>query len=284
MNIQKKKVAFIGCGVMGGALVKAVAKVISPSNIFVCDHNIDKLDKLATEIGVIPVANYTELLSKNVDFLFLASKPQYICEILSDIYKTKTNKIPEVIISIAAGITLKQLHDTEKKYLSENNLQTNTSFVRLMPNTPAQIGEGMIALSINESDKTHQIVTDIKALLEKAGKTEQVSEKLMDAVTAISGSGPAYVYLFIEALADAAVAFGMSRKNAYTFAAQTVKGSAAMVIKTEKHPGLLKDAVCSPGGTTIAAVEALEDFGMRRAIQKGAQAAFEKSFKMSNNS
>lgn len=282
MSIKDKKVGFIGCGAMGGALVNAISKVVEPTNIFLLDHNADKLQKLSANTGAVPVENYEKLLSKKIDFLFLASKPQFICQILTDLYATDSGNIPSVIISVAAGISLEQLEATSKLHAKQH-----TIFVRLMPNTPAQISEGMIALSIKETPAkqdsviTENTVKQIKALLANAGKTEQVSEKLMDAVTAISGSGPAYVYLFIEALADAAVSFGMPREKAYIFAAQTVKGSAAMVLETQKHPGILKDAVCSPGGTTIAAVQALEKEGLRSAIQKGAKAAYTKSCKMS---
>jgi len=279
LDIQTSSVGFIGCGAMGGALIRAVTKVVNPKNVFLLDHNQPKVEILTSETGAVAVKDYNELLSKKTDYLFLASKPPYICEILTDLYKIDSANMPPVIISVAAGITLTQLQQTlsSNSNFSIKNLPT---FVRLMPNTPAQIGEGMIALCVN---KETPVVSEVKNLLAKAGCIEQVPEKLMDAVTAISGSGPAYVYMFIEALADAAVAFGMPRSKAYIFAAQTVKGSAAMVLETGIHPGALKDAVCSPAGTTIAAVETLEKTGMRSAVIQGARASFNKSCKMSNN-
>lgn len=145
-----------------------------------------------------------------------------------------------------------------------------------MPNLPAIAGESMIALCAGSDVDLKEIET-VKMLLSKAGKVEQVSENLMDGVTAVSGSGPAYGFMFIEALADAAVSFGIPRKQAYIYAAQTLKGAAETVLVTGRHPAELKDSVCSPAGTTIEAVRVLEEEGFRASIIKAAQAAFEKS-------
>ena len=151
--------------------------------------------------------------------------------------------------------------------------------VRVMPNTPALVGEGMSAVCANENvtEEEMQTVLDIFNCL---GKAQSVSENIMDAVTAVSGSSPAYVFMFIEAMADAAVRGGMSRDMAYTFAAQAVLGSAKMVLETKKHPAELKDMVCSPGGTTIDAVAVLEEEGMRNAVMKAMQACINKSKEM----
>ncbi|HZK20449.1 MAG TPA: pyrroline-5-carboxylate reductase [Treponemataceae bacterium] len=284
-DISQKKVAFIGCGVMGGSLVKAVSKIIPASHIYIMDIDKKAVQKLAAETHAVIVFDYKELASKKPDFLILATKPPYILQVLQNVLTANTNSIPPVLISIAAGITLASLQDT-----IEQNIQKQDShakklpiLVRLMPNTPAQIGQGMIAFSIGTTDNntaTHT-TNSIKALFAKAGCVEEVPETLMNAVTAISGSGPAYVFMFIEALADAAVSFGIPRDKAYTFAAQTVKGSASMVLENGQHPAELKDAVCSPAGTTIAAVTALEKTGLRSALQSAAQAAFDKAEKMS---
>ena len=158
---------------------------------------------------------------------------------------------------------------------------TQARFIRLMPNLPATVGEAMIALTC-EDDISSEEVAEVKSILSKAGSVEQVPENLMDCVTGISGSGPAYGFIFIEALADAAVKLGMPRKQAYIYAAQTLKGAAAMVLETGRHPADLKDAVCSPAGTTIAGVAALEENGFRDAIIKAAVAATERSAELGN--
>ena len=145
-----------------------------------------------------------------------------------------------------------------------------------MPNVPAQIGQAMTALSCGTNISEEEL-SEIKTILEAAGKVEQVPEKLMDCVTAVSGSGPAFVFMFIEALADAAVKCGMPRSQAYIYAAQTVKGSAALVLQSGKHPAVLKDSVCSPGGTTIDGVAALEEKGMRNSVISAVVAAYNKS-------
>jgi pyrroline-5-carboxylate reductase len=148
-----------------------------------------------------------------------------------------------------------------------------------MPNLPATVNEGMIALCTKEnvSSEISKEVEFVKEILSCAGKVEQVSEKLMDVVTAVSGSGPAYGFMFIEALADAAVLLGMPRSQAYIYAAQTLKGAAQMVLETSEHPAQLKDAVCSPGGTTIQAVKSLEEKGFRSAVISAVESAYNKS-------
>jgi pyrroline-5-carboxylate reductase len=152
-------------------------------------------------------------------------------------------------------------------------------YIRIMPNTPAKICEGMTALCCGE-DVCQERICEVTSLLEAAGKVEKVDEKLMDCVTAVSGSGPAYAFMFIEAMADAAVKFGMPRKQAYIYAAQTLKGAASMVLQEEQNPAALKDAVCSPAGTTIEAVAALEKYGFRNAVIEAVTAAHDKSVAM----
>ena len=159
--------------------------------------------------------------------------------------------------NITFGLVLQKLPKEEIEKLKKSAL-TVSRFIRLMPNLPATVGEAMIAMCGDEDISAEEKAT-VKALLAKAGTVEEVPEKLMDCVTGISGSGPAYGFMFIEALADAAVKLGMPRNQAYIYAAQTLKGAAAMVLETKQHPASLKDGVCSPGGTTIAAVEKLEE-------------------------
>ena len=152
--------------------------------------------------------------------------------------------------------------------------------VRAMPNTPAMLGEGMTGISCREGSCTEEEKETVRDIFSSCGRVEMVEERLMDAVGCVSGSSPAFVYMFIEALADGGVKYGLPRKTAYAMAAQTVLGSAKMILETGKHPGQLKDEVCSPGGTTIAGVSALEEYGLRNALIKAADACYEKTQSM----
>ena len=199
------------------------------------------------------------------DIVFLAVKPQYYHEVIQEIRETV--KEDQILVTIAPGKTLAWLEEEFARPLK---------IVRTMPNTPAMVKEGMMALCPNEKVSA----ADLQAVREVCSgfsKTEVVSENLMDVVTAVSGSSPAYVFLFIEAMADAAVAGGMARPQAYKFAAQAVLGSAKMVLETGKHPGELKDMVCSPAGTTIEAVGVLEEKGFRSAVFQAVKACMDKS-------
>ena len=198
-------------------------------------------------------------------YLLLAVKPQFYDEVLNGIRYMLT---PEhMIISLAPGKTIDEL---------KLNLGSDKRIVRVMPNTPAMVGEGMTGISCRKEDFTDAELNVLKRLFKACGKTEFVDESLMNAVVCASGSSPAFVYLFIEALADSAVRCGMPRKQAYVFAAQAVKGAAAMVLETGEHPGILKDNVCSPAGTTIEGVAVLEEYGMRNAVLKASEAVLKK--------
>lgn len=269
MDAKKVKVGFIGCGMMGGALINAVAKVVDPKNLIIFDSDKSKCDALSEKLGVVAGSNPVTI-AEEVDMLFIAVKPYAVAGVLQDITTVVSAEKLPLFVSIAAGLKLCQL---KKASL------TQARFVRLMPNLPALVGEAMIALTC-ENDVSAEEVADVKAVLAEAGSVEQVAESLMDCVTGVSGSGPAYGFMFIEALADAAVKLGMPRKQAYIYAAQTLKGAAAMVLETGDHPAALKDAVCSPGGTTIAGVAALEECGFRNAVIKAAEAATAKSAAM----
>ena len=255
-------VSCIGTGAMGGAIIRSICKKINSDNVTVTDKNSVMGQKFAKEIKCNFVSSNVEALKS--DYIFLAVKPQF----LGDVFAEIGDKIPEssVVISMAAGVTLSRLEDYSK----------GTRFVRMMPNVCAQTGQAMTAITYRDNITKNEIY-DIKLLLNCAGKVEVVPEKLMDCVTAVSGSGPAFVFMFIEAMADAAVRCGMPRNQAYIYAAQTVYGSAGMVLDTKKHPAELKDMVCSPAGTTIEGVTALEENGFRDSIIKAVTAAFEKS-------
>lgn len=194
-----------------------------------------------------------EVVSK-AEVIILSVKPQFYADVIAGIKDEVTDE--KIIITIAPGKTLGWLSEQFGKAVK---------IVRTIPNTPAMVGEGMTAACPNEH-MTEEEITQVKEILESFSKVEIVPEKLMDVVTAVSGSSPAYVFMFIEAMADAAVSGGMPRAQAYRFAAQAVLGSAKMVLDTGRHPGELKDMVCSPAGTTIGAVRTLEERGFRSAV------------------
>lgn len=236
------------------------------SEIYAADLNTETLKKLKDEFGInISTENK---YPAGCDVLVLAVKPQFLDGVIDKIKDIVSENT--IIVSIAAGQSLEKI---EKKFMRSIKL------VRAMPNTPALVNEAMSALAANENVSESEMAV-VKEFFECFGKAEIVSEKLMDSVTAVSGSSPAYVFVMIEAMADAAVRAGMPRKQAYTFAAQAVLGSAKMVLETGIHPAELKDMVCSPAGTTIDAVKVLEDKGFRASIIDAMDACVEKSRSM----
>lgn len=260
------KISFIGAGNMGSAIIGGIinSQLAKGGDISVADRSEEKLNTLASEYKVRTFVNNKDCL--DCDILFLCVKPNVIYNVIDEI--ASFIKSETVIVSIAAGQTLTKLMAAFKS--------TDVKLVRVMPNTPALVGEGMSALCATKS-VTDTELENVLTILRSFGCAEIVPETLMDTVTAVSGSSPAYVFMFIEAMADAAVKGGMPRDMAYTFAAQSVLGSAKMVLDTQKHPAELKDMVCSPGGTTIDAVAVLEREGMRNAVMKAMQACIDKS-------
>ena len=256
------KIGCIGTGAMGGAIMRAVCKKYDVSQIKVTDKNAAMGKAFAKETGAVYVKSNKDVL--DCDYIFLAVKPQFLGDVFDEIGK----KIPAgaVVISMAAGVKLEKL----KAWAPD------ARFIRMMPNVCAQIGQAMTAVTYGSDIKAAEADAAIK-ILSTAGRVEVVPEKLMDCVTAVSGSGPAFVFMFIEAMADAAVRCGMPRAQAYTYAAQTVYGSAGMVLQGDKNPAALKDMVCSPAGTTIEGVAALEKNGFRNAVIEAVTAACERS-------
>lgn len=275
------KIGCIGCGMMGGALIKAIAKKVGGEKILLSDGDVEKAKSLAKELGANFVTSNAQII-ENCSHIILAVKPAFFSSVLeqikdsyNNIAKSEQKNLP-VMISIMAGLSIEKIEQMSIQAGISGGLQ---NIIRLMPNLPATVNEGMIALCTKEnvSSEIGQEVEFVKEILSCAGKVEQVSEKLMDVVTAVSGSGPAYGFMFIEALADAAVLLGMPRSQAYIYAAQTLKGAAQMVLETSEHPAKLKDAVCSPGGTTIQAVKSLEEKGFRSAVISAVESAYNKS-------
>lgn len=263
------KIGFIGSGNMGQAMIGGIirAGLVPAENIVVYDPDEAKLKALEAELG-ISIVNAATTLAAESDLIVLAVKPDIYPVVLREI--AGSIKVGAITVTIAPGRSLAEVGGI---------LGTNAKVVRTMPNTPALVGEGMTAYCANEAVSVEELA-EVKAVLECFGQAEQIPEKLMDAVVGISGSSPAYVFMFIEALADAGVKGGIPRDKAYRFAAQSVLGSAKMVMETGKHPGALKDMVCSPGGTTIEAVSVLEQEGLRSAVIKAVDACIGKAVKL----
>ena len=260
------KLGFIGCGNMASAIMSGIISngLIQADEIIGADVFAPSKEKAKENLGIQIAESNIEVVQK-ADAFVLSIKPQFYAQVIAEIKDyVKENQI---IITLAPGKTLNWL---------EEQFSKPVKIVRTMPNTPAMVQEGMTAACASTSVTTEELayVCDI---LKAFGDVEVVPEKLMDAVVAVSGSSPAYVFMMIEAMADAAVAEGMPRNQAYKFAAKAVMGSAKMVLETGKHPGELKDMVCSPGGTTIEAVKVLEETGFKGALMQAMEVCAEKS-------
>lgn len=254
------KYGFIGCGNMGGALAKALAK--TTTDVILSDPS-DAAKVLASDLGVMYGSNEEAV---TCDRLFLAVKPNILEGVLTKLRPGLAEHKP-TLISMAAGVSIAQI---------EAYAGTKLPIIRIMPNTPAAVGKGMITYCTNDlvNDET---LADFLSDMSAAGSFDRLDEKLIDVATAVSGCGPAFMYMFIEAMADGAVACGLPRDKAQRYAAATMAGAAQMVLDTGIHPGALKDAVCSPGGSTIVGVRVLEEHGFRGAVMDCVEAAFRKS-------
>ena len=263
---MNKKIGFIGCGNMAQAMISALvkSKLIESNQIIVSNRSKSILEKMNKEYGITIASNNIEVAEK-CDIVFLAVKPNLYEMVMKEIKDSKT--IDKIFVSIAPGKTMEFL---------ESHLGADAKILRTMPNTPSMVSEGMTAICPNQNINSEELELLVK-LIESFGAVEIIEEKLFDAVVAVSGSSPAYVFMFIEAMADAAVIQGMPRAQAYRFAAQAVLGSAKMVLESKSHPGELKDMVCSPGGTTIEAVAVLEEKGMRSAVIEAMRKCAQKS-------
>lgn len=259
-------IGFIGLGNMASAMIGGMLQkdMVTPGEIIGSCRTEETAKKIVDRFGIETTTD-NSTVAQAADILILAVKPQFFPEVIAQI-KDEVNA-DALIISIAAGKTMDYI---------ETQFGRPLKLVRCMPNVPALVGEGITSVSRNErvSDEEMKQAMD---LLSSMGKASEIPERLIDAVVGVSGSSPAYVFLFIEAMADGAVAAGMPRSQAYEFAAQAVLGSAKMVLETGKHPGELKDMVCSPGGTTIQAVKVLEEKGFRAAVMDAMEACIEKS-------
>lgn len=259
-------IAFLGAGAMGEALMRGLleAHVYAPEDIVAFDVRAEHVQGVAQALG-IRAAGTMAVAATGADVVLLAVKPQDIKTALQPLREVLTGE--QTLISIAPGVSTEQL---------EASFAQRVPCVRVMPNTPCLVGQGAAAICVGQyAGEAHRAVAH--RIFGAVGTAVDIAEKLMDAVTGLSGSGPAYVYLFIEALGDAGVKMGLPRVVATQLAAQTVLGGAQMVLQTGQHPGVLKDLVASPGGTTIAGLHALEQNAFRGAVMDAVQAATERA-------
>ncbi|MEI9865916.1 MAG: pyrroline-5-carboxylate reductase [Limisphaerales bacterium] len=262
-------IGFLGAGKMATALARGFvrAELVIPREVIASDPYSTALKNFANETDAKTTASNLDV-AKFADVLILATKPDQVGGVLAEISSAFTKK--HLLVSIAAGVTLAKL---------EAGLPAGARVIRVMPNTPALVGEGASAFALGKNASVADAEL-AKKLLSAVGIAFQVKESLLDAVTGLSGSGPAYVYQFIEALSDGGVASGLPRDIATKLAAQTVLGGAKMVLETGEHPGALKDQVTSPGGTTIEGLHALEKGKLRATVISAVRAATEKSKKL----
>ncbi len=260
-----KKIGFIGAGNMGLPLLNGAVKLYGAENVTFRCATEKSNKRICESTSVEPSKNVAELV-KNSECVVLAVKPQFFGEVLPVI---KENTFEgQLVVSLAPGVTI--------DFLKEST-GGKAKIVRTMPNTPAMVGEGMTAVCYGDEEFTEAEKETVNSLFESVGKMVVLPERLMDASVVASGSSPAFMYIFMEALADGAVKYGIPRGQAYEMVAQTMIGAGKMLLETGEHPGKLKDNVCSPGGTTIAAVAALEEAGFRNAVIKACDACYEKA-------
>ncbi|MDR0553688.1 MAG: pyrroline-5-carboxylate reductase [Treponema sp.] len=271
---MKRTIACIGSGNMGAALMKGAAGIVGGEHIGFSDACKAKAEAAAGALGALTYASNTEAVSR-ADFVFLAVKPQVLAAVLEEISPAlrarQESGRPAILISMAAGWSIGKI----QARLGGSG-GTAPLIARIMPNTPALIARGMIVLTASPEVPADKL-DELETILGGAGIVDRLEEKYLDAVTGLSGAGPAFVYLFIEALADGGVRAGLSRDKAVCYAAQTVLGGAAMVLETGKHPGELKDMVASPAGATIAGIAALENGAFRGAVMNAVDAAFRRA-------
>lgn len=262
------KIGFIGTGNMGGALASAAARS-GEVEVLLANRTKAKAEALAERIGAVVSSN--EVIAREADHIFLGVKPQMIVDVLKGIAPAlRERKSAPLLISMAAGLTIQRIRElTGGDY----------PVIRIMPNMPAAVGEGVIFYACSENCEKAQLEAFLRYMA-PAGKLFPLEEKLQDAGSAVAGCGPAFAAMFLEAMADGGVACGLPRAAAVQYAAQMMLGTAKMVLETGQHPGVLKDSVCSPAGSTIQGVRTLEERGMRAAVFDAVIAAYEKNVEL----
>ena len=264
--MSEVKFGFIGTGNMGAALARALRKTVPGHEVLLSNRTAIKAQTLAAELNCRAADNKT--VAGQAKFIFLGVKPQMMQEMLDGIKETLSARTDRfVLVTMAAGVKIDSINEM---------LGAKYPVIRIMPNTPVAIGEGVVLYSASE-DVFMDEITDFSNCMRNVGILDRLDENLIDAACAVSGCGPAFVYMFAQALADGAVECGLPRAKAARYAAQTLIGSARLILETEKHPEQLKDEVCSPGGATIAGVHSLENDGFRGTVMNAVKAAFDKT-------
>ncbi len=263
---MKYTLGFIGCGNMGGALVQAAAKTIDGKQIAVCDFHAEKVSILEQSCKIQPTTSKD--IAQNADFVILAVKPQAMQSAIKEIAEELKARKNITVITMAAGLSI----DAIRGFIG-----ADLPIIRIMPNTPVAVGKGMVLYTT--AGVCAETEEKFLTAFAKAGKFDKIAEDKIDAGSAVSGCGPAFVYMFAEALADGGVECGLPRDKAIMYAAQTLLGAAEMLLQNG-NPGALKDAVCSPGGTTIAGVHALEKAGMRNGAMDAVNAAYNRTLEL----
>ncbi len=263
-----KKIGFIGAGNMGGALILAASKANIPCDILIADKFASKVEELSTKtLGKAKISTALTI-AETCDLIFLGVKPNFMGTTLDEIYPALAKREEKpTLVSMAAGVKIEKIAEMAK---------VRCPIIRIMPNIPVSVREGMILYDICPG-VTEEIEQTFLDVMSEAGRLDRLPEALIDAGSALSGCGPAFVFMFIEALADGAVACGLPREKALTYAVQTLIGSAKLLEGSDKHPGELKDAVCSPGGSTIEGVRTLEEGAFRASVTDAVIASFEKT-------
>lgn len=257
---------FIGTGNMGGALARAAARALDPADIYLCNRTMGKAAALAAELGT--AAASAEDIARRCDYIFLGVKPAQITALLAELRPLlQARETPAVVVSMAAGVTLQAL---------ESSAFAGCPLIRIMPNTACAVGAGLTLYDCTGAVTEMQLAGFLKGMA-ASGRLERLPESLIDAGSAVAGCGGAFACLFMEALADGAVSCGLPRDKANVYAAQMVLGAAQLALESGQPFGAMKDAVCSPGGTTIAGVRALEEGGFRAAAMNAVIAAYEKT-------
>lgn len=260
------KFGFIGSGNMGGALARAAVKTLMGENVIISDKCTEKAQALAQELGC--AFGDTREVAQKAQYIFLGVKPQVMSAALSeisDILSSRTDRF--ILVTMAAGIKIAAFNEM---------LGAKYPIIRIMPNTPVGVGKGMVLFTTCPVITEDEVLEFCDSLCE-AGRIDRIDEKLIDAASAVSGCGPAFVYMFAEAMADAGVECGLPRDKALLYASQTLAGAAELLLISGKHPGTLKDEVCSPGGSTIAGVHTLEENGFRGSVINAVRSSFERT-------
>ena len=261
-----RKYGFIGGGNMGGAMALSCARAVGSDNVLLVDRDEETTARLSCNLGVT-ASSYDEI-SKECRLIFIGVKPNLVAQVLQQLRPALQAREDDVaLVSIAAGVKIEDMCQVAGD---------DVPIIRMMQNTPVALGEGMMVYATSQAAGEDDI-NELKRAMSCAGRLDAIAEEKIDAATAVMGCGPAFAYQFVEALADGGVACGLTREQAQLYAAQMLAGAAQMVLQTGKHPGELKDAVCSPGGSTIEGVRALESAGFRSAVISAVIASFEKN-------